>query len=115
MLLVALYDIFVNVVLFSEEDVSFLLMSELTELWERVVVLHEVVLLLSKLMMVFPKDVTLLFEFLVTVCLLVLDLGQVILLLDLGVGYFVSDDFLCVLMESVGWLKRFSRITGSFS
>lgn len=99
MLLVALYDILVNVVLFSEEDVSFLLMFELTKLWERVVVLNEVVLLLSKILMVFPKDVTLLFEFLVTVCLLVLDLGQVILLLDFGVGCFVSHDFLCLLME----------------
>lgn len=115
MLLVALYDIFVNVVLFSEEDVSFLLMSELTELWERVVVLHEVVLLLFKIMTVFPKGVTLLFEFLVTVCLLVLDLGQVILLLDFVVGYFVSDDFLSVLMESVGWIERLSQISGPFS
>lgn len=114
MVLIDLYDVFVNVVLFSEEDVEFLLISELTELWERVVVLREVVLLLSKVMMVFTTGVTVVFGFLVTVGLLLLVVGQVVLLLGFGVGYFPSDDFLCVLVESAGSTERPFRIIGSF-
>lgn len=115
MVLIDLYDVFVNVVLFSEDSVGFLLISELTELWERVVVLREVVvLLLSKVMVVFSKGVTVVFGFLVTVGVLFLMVGQVVLLLGFGVGYFASDDFLCVLVESAGSTERPFRIIGSF-
>lgn len=84
----------VAVVVFSEVDVGVLFVSELNELWEGFVVLCEDVLLLTKVMIVFSKVVMVSAEFLVTICLVVLDLRQVVLLLGAGVGYF--DDPLSV-------------------
>lgn len=112
MVLVDLCDVFMNVVLFSEEDVGVLFISELTESWERVVVLCEVVLLLWKVMVVFPKVVTILFGFLVSVVRPVFK--QVVLLLGFEVIYFAPGIFSCVLVESAGLTERPFRITGSF-
>ena len=61
MVLVALHDA-LHVVLFSEESVGLLLISDLTAWWERVVLL-----LLSNVMMVFSKGVAVLKAFLFTV------------------------------------------------
>lgn len=104
MVLVALYDT-LYVVLFSEENVSVLLLSDLTEWWERVVVL-----LLSNVLMVLPKGVGVLKPFLFTVGVLVLE-GQFVLLLGFVVEYVASGNFLRELLESA---ERPLRIIWSF-
>lgn len=73
-------------------------------------VLREVVLLLFKVMVVISEGV---FWFLVTVWLFV-GLEQVALLLGFGVGNLVSDNFLCVSVESAESTERPFRIIGSF-
>lgn len=59
---------------FSEKDVFFCLVCELPELWKEVVVLCEVVLLLSKVLMDFSKDLPVSSGFLVAIDLPVVDL-----------------------------------------
>lgn len=76
-------------------------------------VLCEVVLLLSKVMVVISDGVALVFWFLVTVLLFVA-LEQVVLLLGFGVRNLVSDNFLCVSVESAESTERPFRIIGSF-
>lgn len=100
-------------VLLPEEDVGILLISVLTEVWTGIMVLCEVVLLLSKVVMVFPNDVAVLCIFPVPI-LLTLDLLQNGFLLGARVEYFAPDSPLCVLIESLGSIERLFWIFGFF-
>lgn len=89
------FDITVACVVFSEENVLFLLISEFTELWEAITVWCKVMVVLFKLVAVFSTGLAVVAVFLVS---LVVDL-QVVLLLGAEVGVCV-DDLLCMLVES---------------